>query len=127
MNIAEEIVNAEHRLWQAIVDDDLGAMGQILSDELVWVHAARQRDSKASFMSSLPHVRYRDAEKYEEVTRHHGRVAILTGLVAMRLATPAQETHRAERFTNIWSRIDKGWRLVASQWTAAQLPEKDTH
>lgn len=35
MTLAEDLANAEYRLWQAIADGDLGSVEQLLSDELV--------------------------------------------------------------------------------------------
>lgn len=120
MDETSELLGLEARRCDAMVAADVGALDRLLSDDLTWTHSSARQDTKASFLAGLQAggTRYLEIKRLDEQVRVHGDVAVVTGVAHMRASINGEERQLRNRYTNVWTRSDEGWRMVAWQSTA---------
>ncbi len=120
MDEASELLGLEARRCDAMVAADVGALDQLLSNDLTWTHSSARQDTKASFLAGLQAggTRYLEIKRSDEQVRLHGDAAVVTGIAHMRASINGEERQLRNRYTNVWTRSDEGWRMVAWQSTA---------
>ena len=120
MNETSELLELEARRCDAMVAADVGALDQLLSDDLSWTHSSARQDTKASFLTGLQAggTRYLEIRRTDEQVRLHGDTAVVTGVAHMRASINGEERQLRNRYTNVWTKSEKGWRMIAWQSTA---------
>ena len=120
MDATSELLELEARRCDAMVAADIGALDRLLSDDLTWTHASAHQDTKASFLVRLQAggTRYLEIKRSDEQVRLHGGVAVVTGVAHMRASINGEERQLRNRYTNVWTKSDEGWRMIAWQSTA---------
>ena len=115
-----ELLGLEARRCDGMVAADVGALDQLLSDDLSWTHSSARQDTKASFLAGLQAggTRYLEIRRSDEQVRLHGEVAVVTGIAHMRAIINGEERQLRNRYTNVWTKSEKGWRMIAWQSTA---------
>ena len=123
MDETTELLGFEARRCDAMVAADVGALGRLLSDDLTWTHSSARQDTKVSFLAGLQAggTRYLEIRRSDEQVRLHGEVAVITGVAHMRASINGEERQLRNRYTNVWTRSDEGWRMIAWQSTAVPL------
>ena len=120
MDETSELLELEARRCDAMVAADVGELDRLLSEDLSWTHSSARQDTKASFLAGLQAggTRYLEIRRSDEQVRLHGEVAVVTGVAHMRASINGEERHLRNRYTNVWTRSDQGWRMIAWQSTA---------
>ena len=120
MDETSELLDFEARRCDAMVAADIGALDQLLSDDLTWTHSSARQDTKTSFLAALQAGGTRDLQirRSDEQVRLHGDVAVVTGVAHMRANINGEERQLRNRYTNVWAKTDEGWRMIAWQSTA---------
>ena len=123
MDETTELLGFETRRCDAMVAADVGALDRLLSDDLTWTHSSARQDTKANFLAGLQAggTRYLEIRRSDEQVRLHGEVAVITGVAHMRASINGEERQLRNRYTNVWTRSDEGWRMIAWQSTAVPL------
>ncbi len=113
------IRQAETRRFQALVQQDTGALTPLLGDDLTYVHTNGKRDTKRTLLDAV-----RSGQLvYEEITPQetHVRVfddmAVVTGRIWMRAGTRIQMLGFSLTYTSVYVRRQNRWLLVAWQST----------
>ena len=113
---------AEAARFQANVDADAKALGQVLDDALEYVHSNGEVDTKSSFIASLTSGK-RDyvATTFEiQGIRILGDVAIIRGTAKVTVADNGQSRDLDLGYTDVWLWKDKRWQMTA--WRSARMP-----
>ena len=115
---------AEAARFKANVDADSMVLGQVLDDDLEYVHSNGEVNTKKEFIMSLVNGQ-RDyvATTFEiQSARILGDVAILVGTAKVTVADHGKSLDLDLGYTNIWVWKDKRWQMTA--WRSARMPPK---
>jgi len=118
----ESLRAAEAARFKANVDADPKVLGQVLDDDLEYVHSNGELNSKKEFIDSLVAGK-RDyvATTFEiQGVRILGDVAIIRGTAKVTVADGGQSRDLDLGYTDIWVWKDKRWQMTA--WRSARMP-----
>ena len=118
----EALKAAETARFKANVDADTKVLGQVLDDDLEYVHSNGELNSKKEFITSLVDGK-RDyvATTFEiQGIRILGDVAIVRGTAKVTVADNGQSRDLDLGYTDIWVWKDKRWQMTA--WRSARMP-----
>jgi hypothetical protein len=115
-----ELSSLEDRRCAAMIKADLGVLGDLLSEDLVWTHSSARQDTKPSLLDGLRSgtTRYLEMRRSEEKILIRGEVAVIAGVVEMRAVVKGEEKVLRNRYTNVWVPERGQWRMLAWQSTA---------
>ena len=122
MDETSELLGLEARRCDAMVAADVGALDRLLSNDLTWTHSSARQDIKASFLAGLQAggTRYLEIRRSDEQVRLHDEVAVVTGVAHMLVIINGEERQLRNRYTNVWIKLDDGWRMIA--WQSTGVP-----
>jgi hypothetical protein len=113
---------AEAARFKANVDADATVLGQVLADDLEYVHSNGELNSKAEFIDSLVNGK-RDyvATTFEiQGIRFIGDIAIIRGTAKVTVADNGQSRDLDLGYTDIWVWKDERWQMIG--WRSARMP-----
>lgn len=113
---------AEAARFQANVDADAKVLGQVLDDDLEYVHSNGEVNTKQQFIESLTSgARDYIATTFEiQGARILGDVAILRGTAKVKVADHGQSLDLEIGYTDIWVWKNGRWQMTA--WRSARMP-----
>jgi len=114
--------SAELARFEANVNADAKALGQLLDDGLEYVHSNGDLDTKTSFIESLVSGKrdYVASAATIQNVRILGDVAIIRGNVKVTVADNGQSRDLDIGYTDVWVWKDKRWQMTA--WRSARMP-----
>jgi ketosteroid isomerase-like protein len=112
----------EERRYKAMCEADIDTLSQLLDDSLVYTHSTASTDTKASYLAGIRAKKwqYRKIDRPVEDIRVNGDCAVITGQVRIEIAVDGKPKTLNSRFTNVWLKSGKGWRMVA--WQSTPIP-----
>ncbi|WP_158935588.1 nuclear transport factor 2 family protein [Burkholderia sp. S171] len=119
-SIQQEITRLEQARCRALVEADLDALDQLVSDDVVHVHATGHADDKAAYLLTVEKkIRFLSATREHLEVRVHGDVAIATGALtqSIELKESAQRVEMHVMTTQVWARARGAWQQVSFQAT----------
>ncbi|MGF6600753.1 hypothetical protein P3T23_005492 [Paraburkholderia sp. GAS448] len=114
----------EDTRWQLLLNADVIALTDLVSDDLQFVHSSGLKDDKTTYLDAIRAgaVIYRSANsRIETVVPLGDRSFIASGLVKMEATVRGTERSLHSLFMVIWRREQETWRLVAHQTTCCRL------
>jgi uncharacterized protein (TIGR02246 family) len=125
-SVAGTIRRLEQRWQQAIRENDVAAIDELLADDFVGISSAGRTGSKGTLLREMR----RDKNKYQRaeargmsVRTDGDNVAVVTGTAFESGTTPDGSRFRtSRRFTDTWVKRNGRWRCIASHTT--QLPAR---
>ena len=120
--IADEVRAADSKRITAMVKGDAAELGALLAEELTYTHTTGQVESREEFLASISagKLDYESIERTEDQTRIYGNTAVVSGRADMKVKAQGKDLALAIRFTAVWVKGEKGWRMVA--WQSTRLP-----
>ena len=114
---------AEQRRFEANVNADARALGELLDDGLEYVHSNGELDTKQSFIESLTSGRrdYTSTDAHIETVRIHDDVAIIRGTAKVTVSDHGTSRDLNIGYTDVWLWKDGRWQMTA--WRSAKLPD----
>ncbi len=114
---------AELARFQANDAADAKVLGELLDDELEYVHSNGDLDSKKSFIDSLTSGKrdYVSSTPTIETIRFLDDVAIIRGKVRVTVADAGTSRDLHIGYTDVWVFKNGKWRMTA--WRSARLPD----
>jgi len=115
----QEFQRLEYRRFRAMLEADIPALGNLLSDNLVYTHATGWRQNKGEFLAS---VRAGDI-KYHSISSDHlqvhvyGSTAVVTGNASIKANLQGQEIAVDVVYLEVFVKQDSVWRLAAWEST----------
>jgi hypothetical protein len=113
---------AELARFEAQVNADAKTLGQLLDDDLEYLHSNGELDTKASFIESLVSGKrdYVSSTVDIQGVRFLGDIAIIRGRAKVTVADNGQSRDLDIGYTDIWVWKDKRWQMTA--WRSARMP-----
>ena len=117
-----EIRALEERRYKAMCQADVDSLDELLADSLVYTHSTSATDSKASYLAGVRAQKwnYRKIERPVENIQVHGDCAVITGQVRIDILIDGTAKILNSRFTDVWIKGAKGWRMAA--WQSTPIP-----
>lgn len=118
--ITETITRLENARCHALVEGDLSALGNLVDDQLVHIHATGQVDDKAAYLRLVEGaIRFLRVERQEMQVQVHADVAVATGRLMQSIEFRATGERREMDVitTQVWLRRDDIWRQISFQAT----------
>lgn len=123
VEVANQVIDADRRRFQAMIKLDEAGLNELLADDLVYMHSTGAFDSKASLISGLLNKKFafKSAEHLQANVRAYGDMAVLNGRVQMVVHAGGTDHNVSSAFTTIWHRRNEKWRLI--HWQSTPLPK----
>jgi ketosteroid isomerase-like protein len=120
--VAKQISGLEARRYQAMTDADVAALGELLSDDLVYTHSDATSDSKQSYLDRISggYFDYGPVDHPETGVLVRGDTALVFGDMRAEVRIAGQPRTLNSRCLAVWMREDGGWALVA--WQPTRYP-----
>lgn len=120
--MADEVRAADSRRIAATVRGDAGELGSLLAEELTYTHTTGQVESREEHLAAISagKLDYQSIDRTEDQVRIYGDTAVVTGRADMKVNAQGKDLVLAIRFTAVWVKGEKGWRMVA--WQSTRLP-----
>ena len=114
-----EINDLEDRRYAAMVDADLDALDELLSDDVMYAHSDATVDSKASYLEILRNgtLVYHSLEHTTEAVVSRPGVVIVGGAMSGSIHMNGAAKTLNSRVAAVWVAEDGRWRLLAFQPT----------
>lgn len=121
--VRKEILAQDARRIEAMVQADIKTLGEILRDDLTYIHSSGQLETKAQVLDEIAtgKLKYRAVVPSEQGVRVFGDWAIVTGRAQLKVASGGKPLGFWVRFTEVWVRSQGGWQLTA--WQSTRLPD----
>ena len=118
----EDLRAAEAARFKANVDADTMVLGQVLDDDLEYVHSNGEVNTKKEFIDSLVSGKRDYVSTTFEIqgVRILGDVAIVRGTAKVTVGENGQSRDLDLGYTDIWVWKDKRWQMTA--WRSARMP-----
>lgn len=116
----EQIRVQEKRRCDALLAGDFDALGAIVADPLVHVHANGKVEDRSTYLSTMRHkLEFLEIERGELSFLDLGEVVIATGLLKQVIRVKAADRVQTMRAvaTQVWRFADGRWRQVSFQAT----------
>jgi len=122
-DIQKEILAQDARRIEAMVAADLKTLGEILRDDLTYIHSSGQIETKAQVIDEIAtgKLKYRALVPSEQTVRVLGDSVLVTGRAQIKATSGGKALGFWVRFTEVWVRSEKTWQLVA--WQSTRLPD----
>ena len=117
--MTQRILALEDRRRAALLSADIAELTRLFADDMVWIHGSGKSDGKAGMLDSIGSgkTKYLEIENSRQNIRFFGDVAVVDGLVAMRLNLAGEVKQIHSRFTICWARTSRDWQIVHWQST----------
>jgi ketosteroid isomerase-like protein len=114
-----QINDLENRRYAAMVDGDLDALDELLSDDVMYAHSDASVDSKASYLEMLRTgaLIYHELEHITEAVVSRPGVVIVGGTMSGSIHMNGIAKTLNSRVAAVWIAEDGRWRLAAFQPT----------
>ena len=118
----QRVIQTQTRRFQAMIDNDLVTLDEVLAPDLVYVHTTGRVEDKAAFLASLEtgRLKYLAVTPSDVDVRVYGNLAVVVGTSAMEVNARGNGLSFSIRFIEVYRAEEGGWRLVA--WQSTPLP-----
>ena len=115
--LEDEVLASQGARLRAMINEDVSALTELLSDDLHYSHTKGDVESKAQFLSTIQSKRidYLAATPRDVRVRLFGDAAVITGLSDMKLIYGGEQMDFTIRFLEVCQKVDTNWQLVAWQ------------
>jgi ketosteroid isomerase-like protein len=116
----QEVLLQEEKRYQAMISRDFDALGQLLSDDLVYTHNNAVVDDKPALLKRIQDrvAVYLKIARSDVKVRLYGDTAVVTGHADI----TTEKSNPVVRFVNVWVRKDGRWQNV--MWQATPFPKQ---
>jgi hypothetical protein len=121
-DLEAELLACEARRYRAQIEQDVAALDELLSDDLVYTHNNGQTDTKSAFIQLVQAISYRSIETSDVRIRLHGSAAVVTGIARIEVERDSQRRLNILRYVNVWSLQASELRNTLWQSTAMSAP-----
>ena len=114
----QKLVDVEKERFTAQINQDIPALENLLSPDLVYCHSNGMLDTKETFINSIKSgkLKYLQMNLEEiKVRVYNHKTAILTGLCNVKILSNGQEVNTRFRYTDVYVKRKGKWQLVTWQ------------
>ena len=119
----QEIIALDRRRMEAMCRGDLGALNDLLADDLVYTHSSARVDTKQSLVGGMESgtTVYTSIEPSDVRAQACGDAVVLTGIARISVTSSGNPLNFGVRFTDVYANRGGRWQMVA--WQSTRLPE----
>jgi ketosteroid isomerase-like protein len=123
-DIEREVLEADGSRVKALVENDLAALEQLLSEDLTYVHSNGMLDTKESYIGSLRagNSRYLTMDMSEVAVRSLGDAALINAKFNARVQLRDREVNPQARVLIVYAKRAGRWQMVAWESTSIATP-----
>lgn len=116
------VFDADDARCQALMDNDLEALAQLMADDIIYTHSSATVENKDQYLESLRsgRLRYRSVQRKNEQLRVFGQVAVMHGRAIMQVDINGQTKDLNNLFQSVWVERDGRWELAS--WASTVIP-----
>ncbi|MFT3800349.1 MAG: nuclear transport factor 2 family protein [Burkholderiaceae bacterium] len=120
--IIKEIEALDERRAQATIAKDAATLGELLGDDLVYVHSSATTESKSQFIerATTGFYDYRGLTNLARTFRVLGDVALVNGDVRIEVVVKGSTKNFVSRYLQVWARRGDRWQMVS--WQSTPVP-----
>lgn len=118
--ITDIIIQLENARCHALMNGDVVALGELVDDQLVHIHATGQVDDKPAYLRLVEGgIRFLRVERQDFKVQVHSDVAVATGrlLQSIEFRATGEQRDMDVITTQVWLRRDNTWRQISFQAT----------
>lgn len=119
----DRVITLDAQRMAAMAGGDVGTLGALLSDDLVYTHSSARLDTKKSLIENMQTGKtvYTAVVPSEVKAQDCGDAVVLTGSCRISVNSGGNAMNFGVRFTDVW--VNKGgqWQMVA--WQSTRLPD----
>jgi hypothetical protein len=118
--IAATIEQLEKERCRALTCGDYESLGQLLSEDLVHIHATGIIEDKAGYLKSIATgLRFVRIERSSSNVRVYSDIAVMTGILeqTIRILATNDIVEMRAAATQTWARSGAGWKQISFQAT----------
>jgi hypothetical protein len=123
--VEDELLRTEVRRFEAMTQNDLDVLEQILADDLIYTHSNAKVDTKSQYLADLRAgvARYNSIKPEDVKVRlyNNGTVGIITGKATVEVTTNGKASTLNLRYTDVYVKRKGKWQMVS--WQSTKLPE----
>jgi ketosteroid isomerase-like protein len=121
MSAIDEVQALEQQRIRATLNKDIGALGEMLAADFVYIHSNAKKDNKDSFINALLSgaTAYRKIETRVTDTRDFGETVLLIGEADLTVSLYGERKSFEVRFTTAYVRRGGEWQMALWQSTKA--------
>ncbi|WP_422106255.1 nuclear transport factor 2 family protein [Winogradskyella sp.] len=117
MDVVKQVLNAQSARFSAITEANVEQLKSLLADELSYSHATGLKESKSEYLETISskRVEYVSLVPKDIDVRMYENIAVLTGLVDVKLVYNEKKMAFTLRFLEVQREVEGVWLLVAWQ------------
>lgn len=122
MSAIDDVLELDRQRIRAMLNKDIGVLGTILADDLVYTHPNAKKDNKDSLINAMLSgaAAYRQIDVRMTDTRDFGDSVVLIGEADMIVSSYGQRTAFEVRFTAVYAERDGAWQMAV--WQSTKTP-----
>jgi ketosteroid isomerase-like protein len=120
---AQMIIDLDRKRMQAMAQQDVATLKELLADDLIYTHSSARLDTKQSLIGNMESgaTVYNAVEPSDVKAQDAGSAMVLTGVARIRVTSGGKPNAFAVRFTDVYANRGGKWQMVA--WQSTRLPE----
>jgi len=121
-DVQKAVLDRDAAKIQAMVHADAKALGEILRDDLIYIHSSGPVDTKDRVIDEITSglLQYSAVETSEVGVRVYGNTSVITGRAILKVSTKGKRLEIPVRYTEVWVCSGGVWQLAS--WQATRIP-----
>jgi len=119
------LLDADDARCRAMLDHDLDALADMLTDDIVYTHSSARVDNKENYLADMRsgRLRYRVVQRKNVQIRLYGHVALMHGRVVMQVDIQGQPKNLENLFQSVWVEEQGRWQMAS--WASTVIPPQN--
>jgi ketosteroid isomerase-like protein len=120
---AQTIIDLDRKRMDAMCRQDVGALGTILADDLIYTHSSARMDTKTSLIENMQagSTVYQSIDTSDVVAQDLGDAVVVTGVARITVSSNGNPNSFGVRFIDVYANRGGQWQMVT--WQSTKLPE----
>jgi Domain of unknown function (DUF4440) len=122
-NNAQMVIELDKKRMTATAQQDVAALRELLSDDLVYTHSSARLDTKQSLIDAMVSGKtvYTAVVPSEVKAQDCGDAVVLTGIARISVVSNGKPNSFGVRFTDVYANKGGKWQMVT--WQSTKLPD----
>lgn len=119
----QTIIELDKKRMDAMGAKDIAFLGEVLCDDLIYVHSSARIDTKSSLIGNMESgsTVYQSVVPSDVKAQDLGDAVVLTGVARIKVHSGGKPMDFGVRFTDVYAKRNGKWQMVV--WQSTKLPE----
>jgi ketosteroid isomerase-like protein len=120
---AETIIALDRKRMNAMAEQDIATLNDLLADDLVYTHSSARIDTKESLIGGMRSgsTVYNSVVPSEVKAQDCGDAVVLTGVARISVKSGGNALDFGVRFTDVYAKRNGNWQMVT--WQSTRVPD----